>query len=59
MWKRFCALVRALDGNDVLILAGLGLASVGVGLWSVPAALDLAGAVLFGLGLLGSLRKAR
>ena len=49
----------AIDGNDVLILAGLALVGIGVGLWSVPAALGLVGAVLFGLGLMGTLRKAR
>ena len=42
-----------------LILAGLALGGIGVGLWSVPAALGLVGVVLFGLGLLGTLRKAR
>lgn len=59
MQKRFHAVAGAFDGNDFLIVAGLVLASLGVGLWSVPAALSLAGAGLFGLGLLGALRKAR
>jgi cytochrome c-type biogenesis protein CcmH/NrfF len=42
---------------DVLAAVGLLLLSVGVGLWSIPAALVVAGAVLLVVGLVAAARE--
>lgn len=47
-----------MDIFDVLVLMGLGLVVAGVAMWSIPAALVVAGVGLAGFGLAGARRKA-
>jgi len=49
--------VKAVDGNDVLVVAGLALVGVGLALVSVPLALCVVGGVLLVAGALGAWRK--
>lgn len=50
-------MLKAIDGNDVLVVVGLGM--VGAGLWmvSVPLALCVVGTVLLIGGLVGAWQK--
>jgi hypothetical protein len=47
-----------LDGFDLAAIVGYLLLIVGIGLWSVPAALSVAGALLLAFGVAGSRAKA-
>jgi hypothetical protein len=49
--------MRGLDARDVLGLAGFVALEVGVGLWSVPAALVVCGMILLGAALWPDLRR--
>ena len=50
--------MKRIDANDLFIVTGLALLAVGVGIYSVPAALVVVGSVLFWLGVTGAMRKA-
>lgn len=47
----------SVDKNDVVSMTGLIMVGVGVGLWSVPAALVVVGGLLLCVGVIGAWRR--
>ncbi len=46
-----------IDGNDILIILGLGIVGTGIGMLSIPAALIVVGGLMMVMGIFGSIRK--